>query len=438
MSEIGWSITIPPFPTHIGADKSFPPLPLSTALSAQCQIDLPVAASDIYSLQRHLVQTAASLDSSAAAVPPLPPRPLSASRLMAIPGEQSGTDGILSHERNWSRLPEDLLHLFSKKLLDISDFIRFRAVCKSWQLSAPVTDPPPQLPWVLEIRFTEERENAIVRFYCLLSGNVHTITCPDSRHAWLQGPACRYLLATHLKNSERYLLNPLTCDKIHVPFVCECPDYIGPDPIEGGDIMVISGINNYFDNSNTPPNFMAFWQPKADDWVFVDGVGCSANAYYMGQYFSNDEVTGITNVIDIATQKLVYQVASPEGINPLLKGRTSIVESGGKILRLFHHFEAESCHFDIYCLYFSDGEEKPCWVTITDIGDQMLFLQNCRGLSFCVSNFTGFKSNCIYFLESKLHHYKRYLCRYDIGDGTTEVLPCPFDSMDTWFVPSLV
>ena len=180
---------------------------------------------------------------------------------------------------------------------------------------------------------------------------------------------------------------------------------------------------------------MAFWRPKAEDWVIVEGVDDSANAFYMGQYFSNDAETDITNVIDIATKKLAYQVAPPEGTNPLLKGCTIMVmvESGGKILRLFQHYETGQYHFDIYCLYFGDGEGKPCWVKITDIGDQMLCLDYNRGLSFCVSNFAGFKENCIYFLN-----YERRLCRYDIGDGTTEVLPCPFDFRGTWFMPSLV
>ncbi|XP_078153956.1 putative F-box/kelch-repeat protein At5g24040 [Carex rostrata] len=350
--------------------------------------------------------------------------------------EQSGTDGVCL-ERNWSELPQDILHLFSKKLPDISDFIHFCAVCKSWQFSAPVTDPPPQLPWLVEQRQQEHHENGIMRFYCLSSGKVHTITCPGSRRAWLHGPGCRYLLASYFESSEMYLLNPLTHDQIHFPFTnvpAFLTDYIGPDPIDGGNIVVIlSGYGVVDMQRNTNANMMACWRPKADDCIFVAGVGYSANAYYMGQYFSNDRVTGITNVVDITTKKLAYQVAPPDGANHFLTGRTIMVESGGKILRLCQHYEVEQWLFDIYCLYFGDGEEKPCWKKITDIGDQMLFVQSYRGLSFCASNFAGFKGNCIYFLKNWL-----YLCKYDIGDGTTEVLPCPFDYVGNWFVPSLV
>ncbi|XP_078153683.1 putative F-box/kelch-repeat protein At5g24040 [Carex rostrata] len=335
---------------------------------------------------------------------------------------QQKTKNSTNGERNWSELPQDIIHLFSKKLPDISDFIHLRAVCKSWQLSVPVTNPPLQLPWLLERR--QEGENPIIRFFCLSSGKVHTIACPSSCHVRLYGPGGRYLLAYHVGNNERYLLNPLTSDQIHVPdgFL---PENIGLDKINGGNVVVVS--------RNT--NMMGFWQPEADDWVYVEGVGnwYSGNAYYMGQYFSHDKYTGITNVIDIATKKMAYQVAPPEGTNTLLKGRTIIIESGGKILRLFHHSKTEPCHFDIYCLHFSDGERNPCWMKITNIGDQMLFLQYYRGLSVCASNFPGFEGNCIYFLKKG-----RYLCRYDIGNGTTEVLRCPFDLVGTWFVPSLV
>ncbi|XP_078153685.1 uncharacterized protein LOC144548845 [Carex rostrata] len=278
-------------------------------------------------------------------------------------------------ERNWSELPEDILHLFAKKLHDISDFIRFRAVCKRWQLSAPVTDPPLQLPWLLEHRQQEHHENGIMRFYCLSS-----------------------------------------------------------DPFEGGDIVVILSAYGVVDmRQNTFAYMMACWRPKVDNCIFVEGVGHYGNAYYMGQYFSNDRETGITNVIDIATKKLAYQVAPPDGANSFPYGRTILVESGGKILRLFPHYEAKQWLFDIYCLYFSDGEEKPCWVKIIDIGDQMLFVQSYRGLSFNASNFSGFKGNCIYFVKDR-----QYLCKYDIGDSTTEELPYPFDSVGNWFVPSLV
>ncbi|KAF3331928.1 F-box protein [Carex littledalei] len=270
-------------------------------------------------------------------------------------------------------------HLFSKKLPYISDFIRFRAVCKSWQLSAPVTDPPPQLPWLLEYCEDPENENAILRFYYLSSGKVHSITCPGSRHAWLAGPACRYLLATCSRSFQMYLFNPLTHDQIHVPSgdVRGPPDYIGPDSIEGGDIVIISG-HAYDRGCNFPPMMMAFWRSKADDWVYVEGVGDNARAFYKGKYFSNDG-DNITNVIDIATKKLSYQVSPPEGTDHLLDGRIIIVESGGKILRLLQHF-------------------------------------------------FRFKGNCIYFLEQE-----QGLCRYDIGDGATEVLPCPFDSIQTWY-----
>jgi hypothetical protein len=133
------------------------------------------------------------------------------------------------------------------------------------------TDPPPQLPWLLENRQdVENSKNDIIRFCYLSSSKVHTITCPGSGRAWLGGPGCRYLLASyyHFGILERYLLNPLTHDQIHVPFLnifgSGFLDYIGPDPVEGGDIVVISGLADWIPNP-------ILW-PFGDLWLVIGSM----------------------------------------------------------------------------------------------------------------------------------------------------------------------
>lgn len=64
-----------------------------------------------------------------------------------------------------------------------------------------------------------------------------------------------------------YLLNPLTHEDIDFPRakVFGWPDYIGPDPIEGGDIVIVLGSADYFAfpgmEWNTAPPMMAFLRP---------------------------------------------------------------------------------------------------------------------------------------------------------------------------------
>ncbi|KAJ3686824.1 hypothetical protein LUZ61_015988 [Rhynchospora tenuis] len=52
-------------------------------------------------------------------------------------------------ERNWAILPPDLLRTIARKLIDIFDFVRFRAVCKTWHSLTTVADLSPQFPWIL-------------------------------------------------------------------------------------------------------------------------------------------------------------------------------------------------------------------------------------------------------------------------------------------------
>jgi hypothetical protein len=44
--------------------------------------------------------------------------------------ERGEREEHLAEERDWSRLPNEMLRLVSEKLLDFLDFINFRATCK--------------------------------------------------------------------------------------------------------------------------------------------------------------------------------------------------------------------------------------------------------------------------------------------------------------------
>ncbi|KAF3336644.1 hypothetical protein FCM35_KLT19230 [Carex littledalei] len=48
------------------------------------------------------------------------------------------------NKRDWAELNIELLHLISKKMENISNFIIFRAVCKNWRLATDPTDAPAQ------------------------------------------------------------------------------------------------------------------------------------------------------------------------------------------------------------------------------------------------------------------------------------------------------
>lgn len=115
-----------------------------------------------------------------------------------------------------------------------------------------------------------------------------------------------------------------------------------------------------------------------------------------------------------------------------------LVESVGEILRVSMKFESlasiEKTAFCIYKLALDHERNNSLlfWVKVSDIGDQMLFLDAQNGFSMNATSFHGCKGNCIYFL-----HLHCTPCRYNIEDGKTErFIKCPFQS-STWFVPDL-
>ncbi|KAJ3685831.1 hypothetical protein LUZ61_014995 [Rhynchospora tenuis] len=105
-------------------------------------------------------------------------------------------------------------------------------------------------------------------------------------------------------------------------------------------------------------------------------------------------------VMNIATQKLVYEVP------PIVRSRYDwqfwMVKSEEEILQLRKKWglNLDDLHFDIYRLDLGSGKQRACWVKIDNIGDQVLFLDEHRGVSFCASDYEGLGENCIYFLEN--------------------------------------
>ena len=118
------------------------------------------------------------------------------------------------HENSaqWPLLPKDLLQKIADLLLvNIIDYVRVRAVCKSWQ--SRITDPqqlksplPPQLPWLM-LKFDEDSKDGT--FYRLSDGKEIKLTLPEAWDNRIVGSANGWLV---LVDSTRviHLLNPFT------------------------------------------------------------------------------------------------------------------------------------------------------------------------------------------------------------------------------------
>ncbi|KAJ3684326.1 hypothetical protein LUZ61_013490 [Rhynchospora tenuis] len=346
-------------------------------------------------------------------------------------------------ERDWSSLPPELLNLFAKNLTEISDFVCFRAVCTAWRSSTPVTDLPPQFPWIIEMEFY----NPIgpLRFHSLPLGKVHNFHNPQFVCKWhvLQSDG-------YIQISKYCLLKPLNNQHVHLPpYNFTAPfHWIGPRRNRLGEpvVHVIS-----FDSLGCRPRLFSYHFGQ-DKWselkLHSDCINREPVFYINHMLFNVQKFMGVTKVTEAATGTLAYVIPPVEGYSPEATQHSSeyIVDASGDILRVSQHHgpydpyghSEYNYRFDVYRLEVSKSGSE-CWVKVDNIGHQALFLDKYNSFVLRANDIAGIKRNCIYFLariyDNNNVAFSR-VERIDIETGAREHLLCPFEAK-CWFVPSL-
>ncbi|KAJ4820714.1 hypothetical protein LUZ62_033280 [Rhynchospora pubera] len=337
---------------------------------------------------------------------------------------------------DWSILPPELLHLISTKFSSISDLIHFRAVCNTWRASASVSHLPPQIPCFL----LDTKPGATsLNLYSLTSGKTHTVSVPACRDLTVMDSSNGYLLMRHLTNPDLSLLNPVTNSKVSLPFLpCMASQLVWAslDPVQAEDYAVcLLGIVY----TPAPRKFSAFLQPGEVKWTILN-KGSNLCCYYKGMYIHVNKISNSLEIYDVATQTLREGPVSPT------PGLSYLVVSAGQVIGVLKYdntrVPVHRCQFEIYRLEFGTDEKRPSWVKISNIGDQILFLNLVNGFSITASCFEGFRGNFIYFLKLTRNGFDNRIwhvpARYDIEAGTGEVLPFPpVTEYGMWFLPSL-
>ncbi|KAJ1687571.1 hypothetical protein LUZ63_018961 [Rhynchospora breviuscula] len=341
---------------------------------------------------------------------------------------------------DWSALPPELLHLISTKFSYFSDLIHFRAVCNTWRASA-TSVLPTQIPCFL---LEPDPGDTTLQFYSLTSGKTHTVSVPSCHDKTVLDSSNGYLLVQHLENPDLSLLNPVTNSKVSLPFLqIKRPQLVwaSPDPTRTDGYTVCM-----FGNARVPNKLSAFWRRGEMEWSTINN-GSPRSCYYGGMYLVLSTISKNLEILDVATKTLRDVVPPPPGEGPFSPPRALvyIVVSAGQVLRVLEHDDkyqpADHCRFDIHRLEFGADKKKPSWVKVSNIGDQVLFLNVVNGFSISASCFEGLRGNSIYFMKAEdifLDHLSCYnLVRYDIETGIAEELPFPSVTGGAWFLPSL-
>ncbi|KAJ1689611.1 hypothetical protein LUZ63_013766 [Rhynchospora breviuscula] len=357
------------------------------------------------------------------------------------------TDG--AEAPDWSDLPLELVCLISQKIADISDFVRFRVVCKRWRCAVLASDLSPQLPWIMH-EYDKFQEGYYRRFYSLLTRKTCTVNIPHSRDTLLRGSTNNYLLTCNWRTRQCSLFNPLTKEELSLPptppeimFPSWVPSGPSPDP---RSMYVV--ISHSLDFDLTP---LYFCRPGDHEWIkirdpdtpprFQGEFKNSGYTFYDGKFYASDLKTRSTKVIDLATGTVLHVVPRPE---PSLTGFfVYLVVSLRRILRVCQYGKYSSkknCLFRIYRLEIGnrDGNQmEPCWTEIDNINNQFLFLHDRLGCAFRAEDFPEFAGNSIYFSKSNFMGKTFQLFSYNIKEKTIEELPGPANLSHNWFLPSL-
>ncbi|KAJ4804178.1 F-box protein (DUF295) [Rhynchospora pubera] len=335
---------------------------------------------------------------------------------------------------DWSSLPPELLNLIAKNISEISDFVRFRAVCTAWRFSISTMDFPPQFPWILK-KHDYSYENPML-FYSTTSSKIYTIHPPKYLDKRLVFGSSQGYILSGLYSSEHTclisLLNPLNNHKIPLPALNFGDDllWIGSQIYQIGNYMV------YFGYRSRNGSKIAFCYLGQDKWRVLklkldyDNIEWfHLNSMLFGVIIE----TGVTKVIDMATGTLAYVIPPIDDYN--LEINQCLVDASGDILRVSRHNdydedkkEYEDC-FHVYQLDLI-GSSSPCWVKVNSIGNQALFIDQYGGFALGASDISGVKANCIYYINYYL------VKKIDIETGDEEVLHCPLEP-DRWFLPNL-
>ncbi|KAJ4805230.1 F-box family protein [Rhynchospora pubera] len=355
----------------------------------------------------------------------------------------------LPEEPDWSDLPPELISLISRKLIDIFDFVRLRAVCKTWRSAVRTSDLTPQLPWIMD-NSDQSFKKGYLRFYSLLTGKTHNFNVPRSIQKFITGSAYNYLFSYDMQTCDCSLINPLTKDEISLPpspVGIWYPTCVPADPSSRYAVISIHPTLKTTD--------LLFCQLGDLDWTLMKeesfpyyrihgmGIKCLLEGFVFhdGLCYATDRDTGSTVVINLATQTVICVAPQPE--SELRKEFAYLIVSAGEILRVCQYnkrCQQETSYFDIYRLHLGNRDGNvinPCWIKIDNINHQFLFLHGKHGCSFRADDFSGFIGNSIYFLTKRNIKETYILSRYNLKDGKIGTLQVPEELGCSWFVPSL-
>ncbi|XP_047329684.1 F-box protein SKIP23-like [Impatiens glandulifera] len=377
---------------------------------------------------------------------------------------------------DWSELPPEMISAIADQLKLHIDYIRFRAVCKSWRLSTK-TIPihlPSQLPWLM-LPQNGAYQTRRRGFFSISSNKLHFLNLPEASHRRRSCGSSHGWLVILDESPSIFLLNPLTRERINLPPLSVFPNVVDFDFYRvgreyilqyaaGGDTYArsLKHMRDYFikkvilsTNPSNDSDFialailnqsgdLAFCKKGDQSWRIIENAQsyCEDVIYRGGDglFYAVDNFGKIA-VCDLHGDS--PRVSFIELSRQRRGDMQYLVESSGELLLVTRYLdylfidnqfgmEFKTVEFKVHKL---DISGPPKWDRVESLGNLMLFLGENSSMAFSASDFHGCKGNSIYFTDDYSDlSFDGCVGNQDIGiynfdDDTLEQLPCyPYNS----------
>ncbi|XP_009418359.3 uncharacterized protein LOC103998580 [Musa acuminata AAA Group] len=326
----------------------------------------------------------------------------------------------------WAGLRSQLVKFTSIFFTSVDDYLRFRAVCKSWRSAVPHRPDhlPTQLPFLLLVSTSEPRIGAAFRLTAASAGNV--LPLPNRANRLCIGTSFGWLILLCMKDRLINLFNPVTAENIRLPYL----DVLSfADVVSDGDGPVIVAEKAVLSSDPTlDRDFVAVlftrgvtirwytWRHGDESWT--------ANANFLVQItvrmrdvvpYDNRTLCAIYGENDYwavlkvdpgppgrATIAACY--AMPYCV-PRTYYPSYLVVAAGKLLLAASHYDNWTAsgniipEFRVFRLEPGDISRPAVAVEVDDIHDRILFLSPSSSMSVSAEDFFGFQGNFIYFVN---------------------------------------
>ncbi|KAJ4808946.1 F-box SKIP23-like protein (DUF295) [Rhynchospora pubera] len=335
-------------------------------------------------------------------------------------------------ERDWAGLLPELVCIIARKVVDIFDFIRFRAVCKTWRSVTSIADLSPQFPWILR-----HNDGPSLSFYSIAFDKSFIIHAPKFSNKCAFESYHGAMLASSRTDFSWSMINPLNNSEVSLPLRKFSYEWIGPRNFHSGDYVVMKGSGNR----------LHIFKPGDEKWITMEGKDGNHYFYLNNLLFIVDDFQ-VTEVVNLCTRETISVVLPPwhtpnlsySELRSKLSRYPTLIESSGEILLVNYAYKCNK--FEIHRLVFGNDKENSHWVEVRSIGDRMLFIYfRHRGSGFslettdsCRLNFKGNSIYLIRFHEKLSNSYA--IDRYDIDSAETECINIQKGRI-TWYLPDL-